>query len=204
VRDKAIIIAAAALAIWYVWQSTKAASTVDTASGEGQSDAFTSAADQALQIGYQVTDMGNRQISLAGLNRIKQREGFRSQPYKDSAGLWTAGYGHKFGALEQVQAMSEADAASVLASDVATVESTVNALVTVPLTQDQFDSLVSFVFNVGSGAFRRSTLLSKLNAGDYAGARDQFAAWSKITINGIKQTSSGLLARRNDEAQQFA
>jgi GH24 family phage-related lysozyme (muramidase) len=47
-------------------------------------------------------------------------------------------------------------------------------------------------------------LLSKLNAGDYAGARDQFAAWSKITINGIKQTSSGLLARRNDEAQQFA
>jgi lysozyme len=74
------------------------------------------------------------------------------------------------------------------------VETTVNNLVKVPLTQNQFDALVSFVFNIGGGAFSKSTLLRKLNEKDYAGAADQFLVW-------VKQPE--LTGRRKNERAQF-
>jgi peptidoglycan hydrolase-like protein with peptidoglycan-binding domain len=75
----------------------------------------------------------------------------------------------------------------------------VRARVSVPLTQNQFDALVSFTFNVGAGAFGGSTLLKRLNAGDYAGGADEFGKWTK---SGGK-VFAGLVRRRTEEAALF-
>jgi lysozyme len=76
-------------------------------------------------------------------------------------------------------------------------------MVTVDVSQGQFDALVSFVYNVGAGAFENSTLLEKLNAGDYRGAFDEFERWNKVTVNGEKIVSSGLVKRRRREQELF-
>ena len=86
-----------------------------------------------------------------------------------------------------------------LREDVQWAEAAVGTLVKVPLTQPQFDALVSFVFNVGHGAFGRSTMLSRLNAGDYQGAADQFPAWNR----GASGVLPGLVARRAAERALF-
>ena len=78
-------------------------------------------------------------------------------------------------------------------------EAAINGRVTVPLTQPQFDALVSFVFNVGAGAFRKSTLLKKLNAGDYAEATAEFPRW----VKGGGKTLPGLVVRRAAEMLLF-
>ncbi|MGZ3891178.1 MAG: lysozyme, partial [Mucilaginibacter sp.] len=84
-------------------------------------------------------------------------------------------------------------------------ETAVNTLVKVPLTQNQFDALVSFTYNEGTGALKESTLLKKLNERDYAGAADQFLAWDKITNphTGEKEVSVTLSARRKEERGLF-
>lgn len=152
---------------------------------------------------YQVT--GDRmQMSPAGLAFLGQAEGFRPTQYLDQAGLPTIGYGHLIKPGESFGTLTQADALALLSQDVKTAEDAVNAAVTVELSQSMFDALVSFVFNVGVGAFRTSTLLKKLNAGDFLGARDQFALWNKVTIDGVKQISAGLSSRRQAEADMFS
>jgi lysozyme len=79
----------------------------------------------------------------------------------------------------------------------------VNSLVKVPLSQNQFDALCSFVFNVGTRNFEYSTLLQKLNVGNYAGAAEQFKQWDKVTLDGQLVPSTGLLRRRQLEEQLF-
>ena len=79
----------------------------------------------------------------------------------------------------------------------------VNRLVTVPLNQNEFDALVSLVFNIGGTAFRKSTLRAKLNAGDRKGAADAFLSWNKITKGGKKVALEGLTSRRKAERLQF-
>ena len=78
-------------------------------------------------------------------------------------------------------------------------EKTVNDLVKVPLTQNQFDALVSLTYNIGTGAFEKSTLLKKLNTGDYQGAADQFTVWNK----GGGKVLQGLVNRRAKEKEVF-
>ncbi|PZU51905.1 MAG: lysozyme [Thauera sp.] len=141
-------------------------------------------------------------LSLAGLNAIKQHEKFVSVPYKDQAGLWTIGYGHKIEAGESFTSLTEAQASTLLAKDVSKAEDAVNASVRVGLTQHQFDALVSFVFNVGTGAFRRSTLLKKLNAGDPT-VTAEFTRWVYVTKGGQKVPSDGLMNRRQAEVAMF-
>lgn len=161
--------------------------------------------DVLLPIAYKVENVfssvwgGRMNLSLAGLALLKQHEGLSLTPYKDAAGLWTIGYGHLLKGGEWWDQITEAQASSLLADDVGTAEDAVNSLVKVPLNQAQFDALVSFVYNIGVGAFRRSTLLRLLNAGDYAGAAMQFPLWRKAGGKIVQ----GLVNRRAAEVALF-
>jgi lysozyme len=145
---------------------------------------------------------GRMQLSIAGLNAIKTHEAFAAVPYKDQAGIWTIGYGHKIIAGEQFVSLTEGAASALLAQDVSYAEDAVNASVRIGLTQGQFDALVSFVFNVGTGAFRRSTMLRKLNAGDPS-VVNEFTRWVYVTKGGQKVQSAGLMNRRQAELAMF-
>lgn len=184
--------------------SSSSGGEITSADGEGGASPLL---DALLPVAYKaksVFGMGlNMYISFAGLAAIKQREGYSATAYKDQAGYWTIGYGHKMKAGETYTTIDEATASKLLASDVTDAELAVNGAVTVPLEQTQYDALVSFAYNVGAGAFRSSTLVRLLNAGDYAGAAAQFPRWSYVTQGGQKVQAQGLLNRRYAEAQQF-
>lgn len=194
--------AALGVVAWIAFRGAQGA-RVDTA--DGQAFAWLNGIDDFVDVAYQVGAAvmpGNMQISLNGLNQIKNHEGFRHNVYNDSAGYPTIGYGHKLTAAERLAGLSyvtEQEAARLLAKDVASAEATVNAAVKVPLTQNQYDALVSFVYNVGGGAFRRSTMLRLLNAGDYSAAAGQFARWNKAGGRVVL----GLTNRRLAEAELF-
>lgn len=192
------------LGAYVVWRG-QFGTGYSTASGEGEG--FNAVAGDFLNVASYGTGLfegGNMQISIAGLSAIKGHEGFRPYVYKDSAGRDTIGYGHLIGPLESFSSVTEQEASRLLAQDVATAEAAVNRLVKVPLNQSQFDALVSFVYNVGAGAFSRSTMLRKLNAGDYLGAQTQFTAWIYATVNGKKTVINGLANRRLAEARLFS
>lgn len=129
--------------------------------------------------------------------------------YRDQAGVWTVGFGHTKAAghpdPETIREPITVNACAVIFErDLEKYEDAVSALVTVDLKQNQYDALVSFTFNVGIGAFQRSTLRRKLNAGDLKGAAKEFPRWNRVTIGGKKIVSDGLVKRREKEAQIFA
>lgn len=115
-------------------------------------------------------------ISQRGINLIKRWEGFRSKAYLCPANVWTIGYGHTATAKPGM-CVSETEAEDLLKKDLARFENSVSRLVTVDLTQNQFDALVSFTFNVGTGALAKSTLLRKLNNKDYNDAASELDRW---------------------------
>ncbi len=129
---------------------------------------------------------------------IKTFEGFRKNSYLCPANVWTIGYGTTDN-VKQGDTCSEHDAEQYLIRDVKRFADAINENVKVPLTQNQFDSLCCFVYNVGIGAFKKSTLLTKLNAKDYKGASEQFARWNKA---GGKELP-GLTKRRESERALF-
>jgi GH24 family phage-related lysozyme (muramidase) len=144
--------------------------------------------------------------SSAGLQAIAGHEGFSPTIYQDQAGYDTIGYGHKLTAGEAglySNGITEEQGLALLRQDVRTAELAVNRLVNVSLSQSQFDALVSFTYNVGSGNFANSTLLQQLNSGNYAGAADQFLRWNRVTINGQSVVSDGLTNRRIAERCMF-
>ncbi|HLY41879.1 MAG TPA: lysozyme [Terracidiphilus sp.] len=117
-------------------------------------------------------------LSAAGLNLLKQSEGFRTQTYLDIAGLATIGYGHRLIHPEcYPNGITEAQAENILAWDLREAEQAVDRLVKVSLSQGQFDALVDFVFNLGAGRLAASTLLSDLNGGNYPAAAQQLLRW---------------------------
>lgn len=137
-------------------------------------------------------------MSDAGLLLIKEFEGLRLTAYLCPANVWTIGYGTTRD-VKPGQKISPAWAEKLLRQDVAEFEEGVTAAVTVPLTQSQFDALVSLAYNIGLTAFRKSTLLRLLNAGDYAGAAKQFARWNR----GGGKVLAGLTRRRAVERARF-
>ena len=146
------------------------------------------------------------QISKKGLDLIKSFEGYlRKLPdgsciaYRCPANVWTIGWGCTEGVKEGMR-WTRAEAEAALRREIAKHEAAVTRLVAVDLNQNQFDALVSFSYNVGSGALSKSTLLKRLNKGDYPGAQAQFMAWNKA---GGKQLR-GLSIRRAKEAALFA
>lgn len=141
-------------------------------------------------------------ISNNGIAFIKREEGERLLAYPDSVGVWTIGVGHT-GTVDgkpiaKGMTITPAQSTSLLLGDLAWVESAINGNVKVPLTQNQYDALCSFVFNVGRTAFVNSTLLKKLNAKDYQGAADQLLQWKRAG-----KIADLLLPRRKRERELF-
>ena len=130
---------------------------------------------------------------------IKKHEGFSSEPYLCPGEVWTIGYGHTQGITSYTYPISEDQAELLLRDDIAAVEKIIRTYVSVPLTSEQYSALVSFVFNIGEGNFRRSTLLRKLNAEDYTGAAGEFPRWIYAAGRRLK----GLEKRRREERDLF-
>ncbi len=136
----------------------------------------------------------------AGINLIKEFEGLELSKYRDAVGLWTIGYGHLIRSGETFErSLTEQEAEALLRKDLLESERGIRRLVSVPLTQNQFDALVSFVFNVGVGRLATSTLLKKLNAQDYRGAADELPKWNRAGGNVLP----GLTRRRQAERALF-
>ena len=138
------------------------------------------------------------QYSKMGLSLTEAFEGVRLVAYQDSGGVWTIGYGHTQGVYPGMTCLPQ-QAFAWLQSDTLAAQSAVNQLVNVALTQTEFDALTDFVFNLGTTAFARSTLLRLLNSGDYAAAANEFERWD--LCNG--QVVAGLLRRRQAEEAEF-
>ena len=115
-------------------------------------------------------------LSDNGAKVLILREGLKLKAYRDTKGILTIGVGHTGPEVTEGLVWTKEKAHEVFKQDVAWAEDAVN-LVKAPLTQNQFDALVSFVFNIGAGAWKRSTMLKMLNAGDYVGATKQFDRW---------------------------
>lgn len=142
-------------------------------------------------------------ISKEGLNLIKSHEGLRLEKYLAPEGQWTVGYGHVIRSGEELDVIDEAEAEALLIEDIKVAERAVDRFVEVPLNENERAALVSFVFNVGSGSFAKSTLRRKLNAGNREGAAEEFTRWVYATVDGQKKTLPGLVKRRNDERALF-
>jgi lysozyme len=148
------------------------------------------------------------QLSDQGEALIKSFEGLRLSAYRDSAGVWTIGYGSTRNYDGKTikpgdKLASQAQADALLRNTLNTYVDAVYQRTKVPLTQNQFDALVSFVYNTGAAGGK--TLFEKLNARDYAGAADQFLLWNKITDphTGNKIVCDTLVKRRAAERNLF-
>lgn len=134
------------------------------------------------------------QTSDKGIALIKEFEGCKLTAYQDSVGVWTIGYGWAQPVdgkpIRAGMAIKQETAERLLKTGLVSYESDVSRLVKVGLTQGQFDALVSFTYNLGARSLSTSTLLRKLNAGDYAGAADEFLRWNKAggkVLNGLSR-----------------
>lgn len=138
-------------------------------------------------------------ITQDGIDLVKQFEGLRLKPYFCPAHVLTIGYGHTGPDVVPGMMISEARAEKLLCDDLSNAGYAVSRYVTTPINDNQFTALASFVFNLGAGALHGSTLLAKLNAGDFAGAADQFLRWDHA--NGV--VLEGLTRRRVAERELF-
>ena len=152
-------------------------------------------------------------ISMVGMSQtnwddlaieiIRGYEGFRSETYKCPAGVKTIGYGFTDKALVDKGVMSESEASDILRSEVISIG---NYLIGrgIPFKDCyQLASCISLYYNIGRRGFMNSTVVARINAGDYEGAGDAFLMWNKITINGKKVESKGLTNRRRKEREIF-
>ena len=137
--------------------------------------------------------------SAEGIALIKKFEGLELDSYQCSANVWTLGDGHTQGVAEG-DSCSEEEAEIILVNDLKEFETYVNALVDVELDQNQFDALVAWTFNLGPTNLRTSTLLKKLNAGEYNDVPSEIKRWNRAG----GQVLDGLIRRREAEALLFA
>lgn len=145
--------------------------------------------------------MSISKVDAAGRAFLTQQEGERLTSYKDSGGRWTIGVGHLMSSGAAGVHLTHEQSQALLSQDLARFEAAVGRLVKVPLTQHQFNALVSFCFNLGEGALQKSSLLKLVNAGcrDAVAITNAFKLWRKV--NG--QPSSDIEARRLREAALF-
>lgn len=137
--------------------------------------------------------------SAAGRKAITQREGVRLSAYLDSVGVWTIGVGHAATSgvppiPRKGMRITAQQADEILTKDLARYEDAINRSVKVPLTQNQFDALVSLCFNIGERGFAHSTVVARLNRKDYRGAADAILMWQHPPV---------LRTRREAERKQF-
>jgi len=146
--------------------------------------------------------MNNYKYSKDGLHLTEGFEGVRLAAYPDPAtggDPWTIGYGHTGPEVHSGMTITQEQAENYLMQDVAKAAADVNSKVTVEITQNEFDALVDFAFNCGCGNLNNSTLLKKLNAGDYEGAAQEFLKWDMAAGHHM----AGLLRRRQAEELLF-
>lgn len=141
----------------------------------------------------------NLMYSKTGAALTEQFESCKLTAYPDVKGVWTIGWGHTGPEVVEGLVWTQAQADAALFRDRGWAELVVHSYVTVDINQQEYDALVDFVFNVGSGNFRGSTLLKLLNAGDFHGAAAQFDLWDHAG----GQVVAGLLRRRVAETQEF-
>ena len=136
-------------------------------------------------------------LSADGIQALQKREGFSATPYSDHKG-YSIGFGHLIKPGESLSYVSVGQATDLMMADVQWAQEAVFSAITVPISQGQFDALVSFCYNVGAGAFKGSTLVRKINSGDPT-APNEFGRW----IYASGQQNGALIARRNSEQNQF-
>jgi GH24 family phage-related lysozyme (muramidase) len=142
------------------------------------------------------------ELSQKGLDLIKQFEGLKLKAYKalKTEKYWTIGYGHYGEDVKEGQTISKTQAENLLRQDVKRFEHGVHDAIRVDdLNQNQYDALVSFAYNVGVSAFKKSTLVEKINKKDFDGASKEFARWNKSGGKVIQ----GLINRRAKEKELF-
>jgi lysozyme len=142
-------------------------------------------------------------ISDEGLELIKHFEGCELEAYKCAAGVWTIGYGHTKD-IQEGDKWSQDKADFMLWRELEEeYEKYIHDYVHVPLNQSQFDALVSWTYNLGPANLKASTMLKKLNNGEYEEVPAQMARWNKATVNGKRTVLEGLTRRRKAEGQLF-
>lgn len=141
-------------------------------------------------------------VSDSGILFLKREEGERLTGYPDSRGIPTIGVGHTGkvdGLLVKIgMVITQNQSTWLLIEDLKWVSDAIEQCVTAELNQNQYDALTSLIFNIGAPAFRGSTVLRKINAGDYSGAADAFLMWKKAGSN-----KNILLPRRQRERSLF-
>lgn len=149
-------------------------------------------------------------VSDSGINLVKKFEGLHKQTedgdiraYRCPAGKWTIGWGHCKGVKSGMR-VSVAECEQFIQDDLNEAGAAIRRHVNVPLSQYQFDALASFVFNLGEGNFRSSTLLKKLNKGLYDEVPEQIMRWNKARVEGVLTPLRGLTRRRTAEAALFS
>ncbi len=142
-------------------------------------------------------------ISERGIGLLKSFEGLELEAYQDIAGIWTIGYGHTGDDVEPGMRISEREAEALLRKDLRPREDAVDRFASVSLNQNEFDALVSFVYNIGANAFGGSTARKRLNRGDRIGAADALTWWNKATVGGVLREVFGLTRRRAAERALF-
>ena len=146
-----------------------------------------------LAIGMILMKLGEK-----GTEILKYFEGCKLTAYQDSVGVWTIGYGHTKGVYNGMTITQE-EAEQMLLTELEEYEGYIEDMVTVPLTQNQFDALVVWIYNLGPTNFRNSTLLKELNAGNYNAAGQEITRWNKAG----GKVLAGLVKRREAEAELF-
>ena len=142
-------------------------------------------------------------ISIEGIALIKKFEGCRLESYKCSAGVPTIGYGSTK-LVEMGMTITQEGAEELLLKDIAEFEEFVLEASEMPLSQHQFDALVSWTYNLGPSNLNASTMLKVLNKGAYEDVPSQIKRWNKATVNGQRVVLDGLVRRREAEALLFA
>ena len=152
------------------------------------------------QVKYWKTELGasNMQISEKGTSLIKHFEGCRLEAYQDSVGIWTIGYGTIKG-VKEGDKINQNEAEHLLQEEMPEYEGYINDMVEVPLEQNQFDALCSWVFNLGPNNLKSSTLLKVLNEGKYDEVPEQVVRWNKAG----GEVLEGLKKRREAESLLF-
>lgn len=146
----------------------------------------------------------NMKINYDGIQRIKRLEGWRESQYLDAVGLPTIGYGHLIRINERFpNKLSQIEGDRLLIKDIIPFENKINKIVKVKLNQNQFNVLVSFLFNLGVNALDRTTSLKVLNSGDYKSFANRLLMWNKGMINGKLTVIQGLNNRRIEDRKIF-
>lgn len=150
-----------------------------------------------------------RRLLVSGVDKIRSliagEEGLRLEPYQDQKGKWTIGYGHlikptdPYWPVGPIKKITKAEADALFTSDIAESERCVKTSVKVPLTENQYSALVSFVFNVGCPNFQTSTMLKYINAKQYVQAAAEMDKW----VHSDGERLPVLVARRLREKQLF-